>query len=235
MNLPAIFQEQFSQSLQGANLILYSSLFLACMLGNMFVIGFFLPAGTVAALGGYFAEKGNANIVLALFSIWLGMMVGYQCDYSIGRFFFVALIERFTHSRFASRFQVEARLARWQIIVEKHGTKAIYYAYATLGHFRSLVAVSIGISRLSYWRFWANQSIASLLWSIIYAAIGYGIGMALGTISGSYQNIGIIAGCIFLSIYIFWALISAMRGEFYDPLFGRFSFKRQKNKGPAET
>jgi membrane protein DedA with SNARE-associated domain len=208
----------------------YAVVFVACLLGNTFIIGFFLPAGTVAALCGFLARRGVLDVGWVIAAVWAGMIVGYNIDYCLGRFVFARLADRWAATRLGRWLRLERRLQRGAALLDKHGDKAIFYAYAGLGHFRSIVAVSIGMARLSYWRFLFYQLIASLLWSLIYVFLGYFIGVETDNLSGAAERFGAIAAGIFLGIYLLWAIWSALTGEFYDPLIGRISFRRAKRR-----
>jgi len=205
----------------------YFIVLVVCLLGNTFVIGFFLPAGTIAALCGFLARKGTLEVGWVIAAVWAGMIIGYNIDYGIGRFVFARLADRGAATRLGRWLRLESHLKRGRDFLNKHGDKAIFYAYAGLGHFRSIVAVSIGMARLSYWRYLFYQVLASLIWSLIYVFLGYFIGVETDNLSGAAERIGVVAGGIFLCIYLIWAIWSALTGEFYDPLIGRISFHRR--------
>lgn len=113
-----------------------------------------------------------------IFFSTFGTVLGYHVDYLLGRFALVRLLTRWSAGRFGRRLRLAGRLRLSRSMLSKHGGKAILLSH-TIGHLRSFVAMSAGLTHMSYARFLLFEIIAALLWNTIYSLIGYFIAVEI--------------------------------------------------------
>jgi membrane-associated protein len=198
----------------------YPLVFLGALLANMLFIGTLLPGGTLAALGGFFARRGGMDIRWVILCVWLGLVMGFNLDYLVGRLMLRRFADRWMPTRLGRWLRLEQRLARGHAFMNRHGGKAIFLAYATLGHMRSLVAVTGGMTRLSYARFLLVQMVAGLLWSCGYCLFGYFIGVETENLEPIVQRVGIALAAVLFVCYLVWSIHRARTRHHGDIVFG---------------
>lgn len=154
----------------------YLLVFFASMAENTALLGLVLSGGTLALLGAFYARLGTLNLGWVIFFAWLGTVLGYHADYLLGRFVLARFARPLSASRLGQRLRLAGRIRLARALLAKHGGKAILISH-TIGHLRSFVALSSGITHMNYLRFLIFELIAALLWNTLYCLVGYFIGV----------------------------------------------------------
>lgn len=162
----------------------YPIILLGALLENTALLGLVLPGGALVLLGAVYAQQGTLSLPVVLCCGWLGMVLGTSVDYALGRWGVrTALWRRRWQARFARRLtEAERFLAR-------HGLWALLLAHF-VGHVRSFVAITAGMSRLPYRRFLGYEVVAALAWNLVWVLAGYLVGTNLGTLQRFAGGIG---------------------------------------------
>ncbi len=184
----------------------YLIVFLGSFGENTAFLGLFLPGGTLALLGAFYARLGTLNLALVILFATLGTVLGYHIDYLLGRFVLARFVPRWGASRLGRRLRLAARLRLARKMLTRHGGKAILISH-TIGHMRSFVAMSAGITHMPYPRFLAFELLAALLWNTLYGLPGYFIGMEINTLETLLQRAGWGVLGLLLLILLTWRFL----------------------------
>jgi len=126
-----------------------------------------LEGETFVIFAGLAAQKGMLSIELLFISAALGSMFGDQIFFFIGRWYGRKIIHRYP--------KIEPKVDRVIGILEKFSTSFIL-SYRFMYGVRNISAFAIGMSHLTWRRFFVLNMIASFLWSASFCAAGYLMG-----------------------------------------------------------
>jgi len=184
----------------------YLIVFLGALGENTAFVGLILPGGTLALLGAFYARAGTLNIAWVIFFAWIGTVLGYHVDYLIGRFLLGKYAPAWSASRMGRRIRLAGRLRLGQRMLRKYGGRTIFISHA-IGHIRSFVALSAGMTHMRYRRFLGFELIAALFWSGGYCLLGYFLGAEFEMLQGVIERWGLVlVGALVLG-YIGWRLV----------------------------
>jgi membrane protein DedA with SNARE-associated domain len=148
----------------------YPIVFLGAALENTVLLGLILPGGTLVMLGAVYAHNGSMALPLVLLLAFLGMVMGTSLDYALGR---LGLHSSLGHTRVG--LKLEPRLAQAERFLERWGAWAFLLAHF-IGHVRSFLAITAGMTRLPLRRFLLYEGTAALVWNLIFVGVGYALG-----------------------------------------------------------
>ena len=181
----------------------YLLVFLGTFGENTAIVGLLLPGSTLAVLGGIYARQGALNLAVVMVLAWCGTVVGYQLDYVLGRLLLVPLAGHLGATPFGRKLRLAARLRQAGRLLAKHGGKAILISHV-IGHVRSMVALSAGMTHMRYRRFLGFELVAGFVWSCAYVLLGYWLGAQIAWLQPVIERSGwAIAGIIALA-YVGW-------------------------------
>ncbi|MGH2346442.1 MAG: DedA family protein, partial [Chloroflexota bacterium] len=86
--------------------------------------------------------------------------------------------------------RLDAKLADAGHFLVRHGIWALLLAHF-IGHIRSFVAITAGMSRLSYRRFLSYEAAAALAWNLVWVVLGYMVGTNLGLLQRFMSGVGL--------------------------------------------
>ncbi len=184
----------------------YIIVFLGSLVENTAALGLVLPGGTLALLGALYARHGTLNLGWVIFFAWLGTVLGYHADYLFGRFVLARVARHWSMSRLGHRLRLAGRIRLARRLLTKHGGKAILISH-TIGHMRSFVALSAGITHMNYGRFLLFEMVAAFLWNAVYCLIGYGIGMELDRLQLLFERSGWVILGMLTALFLIWRLL----------------------------
>lgn len=179
----------------------YGAVLLGALAENTFLLGLVVPGGTVVLLGAFYAAQGRLALPLVFLLAWLGTFLGATLDYLFGRY----LLGRV---RLPSRWQarLDEGLDQTRGWLQRRGAYALLLAHF-IGHIRSFVAVSAGVSHLPYWRFALYELLASGLWTFLFCLAGYWLADNLQLVERIFNRAGLILGAVIvlLAVVRWWA------------------------------
>lgn len=185
----------------------YWLLFFSSLLEGVIVTGLFVPGGLIVLLGGYFAKTSTlVSFWFVVLLSWIGMFLGDVVNYYFGKGIWHRFFEK---SRFVQRFSriyIFGQEARMRKLLAKYGTLAIFYAHL-VGALRSTVGFFAGMSGFSIRRYLIASCVASLVWSLLFTAIGYFVAEATSDLRDLNGTITFLALGLLL-------LILLLRGVF---------------------
>jgi membrane protein DedA with SNARE-associated domain len=150
--------------------------YLAVLLGtlgeNTALLGLLLPGNSLVLLGAVYARLGTLNLGWVILLASLGTLLGYHIDYLLGRFVLTHVASGWSTSRLGRRIRLAGRLRLARRLIAKHGGKAILMSHF-IGHLRSFVALSTGMTRMKYLRFLGYELVAAVLWNTAFCLLGY--------------------------------------------------------------
>lgn len=181
----------------------YLMVFLGTLFENTALLGLLLPGNSLALLGAFYAKVGTLNLGWVIFFAWLGTVLGYHVDYLFGRYGLSYIMNRWGDSKLGQRLRLAGRLRLASRFLTKHGGKAILLSH-TIGHLRSFVALSAGLTRMNYLRFLLFESSAALLWNTAYSLLGYFIASEIEHLQMLFERAGWVMFALFAVIFLVW-------------------------------
>jgi membrane-associated protein len=181
----------------------YALVFLGSLGENTAFLGLILPGGTLALLGAFYARQGTLALIWVIFFAWLGTVLGYHADYLFGRFLLARFAQQWSASKVGRRLRLAGRIRLARALLSKHGGKAILISH-TIGHMRSFVALSAGITHMHYPRFLAFELVAAFLWNLVYCFVGYFVGMQIDQSQLLFERAGWIILGILVLLFLAW-------------------------------
>ena len=163
----------------------YPIILVGALLENTALLGLVLPGGALVLLGAVYAQQGMLSLPLVLLCGWLGMVLGTSADFALGRW---GVRSSLWHTRWRSR--LEPKLADAGRFLARHGVWALLLAHF-IGHIRSFVAITAGMSRLPYRRFLCYEAVAALAWNLVWVLAGYLVGTNLGLVQRFVSGAGL--------------------------------------------
>jgi membrane protein DedA with SNARE-associated domain len=198
----------------------YLIVFLGTLGENTALVGLILPGNTLALLGAFYARAGTLNIGWVIFAAWLGTVLGYHVDYLIGRFLLGRYAPAWSASRLGRRFRLAARLRLGQRMLRKYGGRTIFISHV-IGHLRSFVALSAGMTRMRYRRFLGYELIAALFWTGGYCLLGYLLGAQFQALQGMIEQWGLLLIPALVALYLGWLIARGKLRRLFRPAHRR--------------
>jgi membrane-associated protein len=190
----------------------YLIVFLGTFFENTALLGLFLPGGTLALLGAFYAQQGTLSLFWVIVVSWIGTVLGYNADYLIGKLLLTRLMTRWGGSALGRRLRLAGRLRLGRRFLARHGGKAILLSH-TVGHIRSFVALSAGTTRMSYRRFLAFELVAALIWNTAFGLFGYFLGTERELLQLVLERSGWVLLALAILAYLGWRILRARRSS----------------------
>lgn len=156
-------------------------------------------------LGAVYAHNGSMALPLVLLLAFLGTVAGTSLDYALGRFGLQSVVR---HTHIASR--LEPRLVMAERFLERRGVWAFLLAHF-IGHVRSFLAITAGMTRLPVRRFLLYEGVAALAWNIVFAGTGYLLGENLDRLQSLMGRGGLAVGLVVLMCYGTYRVVRRVR------------------------
>jgi membrane protein DedA with SNARE-associated domain len=145
-----------------------------------------LPGGTLVVLGAVYAQNGSMELPLVLLLAWAGTVLGASLDFTLGR---LGLQSRLAGTRLGARF--EPRLQGAEQFLQRYGIGAFLVAHF-VGHVRTFVAITAGITNLPVRRFLLAEGIAALVWNSIFVGLGFTLGKHVDALQRVMGQAGLV-------------------------------------------
>lgn len=133
-------------------------------------IGTFLEGETVLVTAGIAAHHGYLSLPAVIVVATFASFVGDQLFFYIGRLYGVSLLARFP--------SLQARTASTTALLHRHHVPIIL-AIRFLYGLRVAGPIAIGMSGVPRLRFLILNLIGAIIWAILIALVGYGIGQGM--------------------------------------------------------
>jgi membrane-associated protein len=182
----------------------YLILFAASAAENVFLVGLAVPGDVVVVLGGALSARANLAVVAVLGWVVLGVVVGANASYWIGRRGGMALVDRWGGRALVGR----ARLDRAVEYFRGHGAKTVFLAAFVAG-IKNLVPALAGASRMPVWRFVSYNAAGSIVRSAALVMLGYFLGASLPRAVKAIGTFNAAALCVVVLLAV--ALAAAHR------------------------
>jgi membrane-associated protein len=181
----------------------YLMVFLGTLGENTALLGFFLPGNTLALLGALYARLGTLQLGWVVVFATLGTVLGYHIDYLLGRFVLVHMASSWSEGRLGRRMRLAARLRLGRRFLKQHGGKAILISHL-IGHLRSFVAISSGMTGMHYGRFLGYELIAATLWNTAFCVLGYFLAGEIDRLQVFIERAGWLVIVILVTLFLIW-------------------------------
>lgn len=143
----------------------YAGLFVILMLCGL---GLPLPEDVALLAGGFLVHRGVTHYPMTLAVSLLGVVVGDNSLFLLGRRFGTSIVRYFGMNRPGSKVQID----RIRDFMDRHGHRAIFYARFLAG-LRALIYLSAGSFGVTPGRFFVYDLLGALISVPIVVSIGY--------------------------------------------------------------
>ncbi|MCA1730691.1 MAG: DedA family protein [Actinobacteria bacterium] len=179
----------------------YVVIFLGSALDN-----FGLPASgdIVMFAGGFFANGGQASLLLVMLVGFLGATVSDNSVYWIGRIGGRPFLTRILKTRILSFILDAQSLGKVERYFEEHGRKTVFAGRFGPG-LRSMTPLFAGVSRMKYYRFLPYSLAATITWALLSGTLGYLFGEYWDELLAVARNVGygfVVLVALLLILYI---------------------------------
>jgi membrane protein DedA with SNARE-associated domain len=172
----------------------YAGLFIVLLLCGL---GLPVPEDVALLAGGFLVHRGITQYPITLAISFVGVVVGDNSLFFLGRRFGTSLVGYFTLGRPHSQQQIE----RLKQFMHRYGNRAIFYARFLAG-VRALVYLTAGSLGVTPSRFLLYDTLGALISVPLVVSIGYFFGpeieLAIRYLGGFDRIVMIIAACCIL-------------------------------------
>lgn len=187
----------------------YTFVFAGVFLESLFFTGWLAPGTAVLLAGGFFASKGDLNVVAILVIAVVGAFAGDSLGYLIGIKSGRGLV-----SRFEDRFKMRERVERVQSYFDKYGGVTVLFARLVSG-VDAFVPLAAGMGHMNYGRYAAFDLPAIAVWATAFVIMGYLSGENWERIENAAEKIGWgligIAVALLVGIYVARLIVTKVR------------------------
>jgi membrane protein DedA with SNARE-associated domain len=184
----------------------YLTVFLGTLGENTAFLGLFLPGNALALVGALSARLGILNLGWVILLAALGTVLGYHIDYLFGRFVLAHAATRWSSGKLGRSIRLAGRLRLARMLLRKHGGKAILLSHL-VGHLRSFVALSAGMTRMNYRRFLGYELVAASLWNTAFCFLGYLLAGELDRLQLLIERTGWMLLGVLVLLFFAWRLM----------------------------
>jgi len=135
----------------------------------------YVEGETFVIFAGYACHEGYLNIYWLIGAAWIGSFCGDQTWFFLGRKFGRQLVERFPKWR--------AGIDTAMLLAEKYNT-AFILSFRFIYGVRNFSSIALGMSNVTWTRFFILNFIAAGMWANIFAWSGYLLGQAFEAVLG---------------------------------------------------
>jgi membrane-associated protein len=154
--------------------------------------GFFLPGDSLLLTAGLLASRGVLNILILIPGLFVSAVLGDQVGYWFGAKTGPLIFNRENSLLFRRKNLLAAK-----VFYEKHGGKTITLA-RFLPFIRTFAPIVAGAAEMNYRRFVMFNLMGGLAWAIGVTLLGYGLGLAFGSIEGIDKYFTLLVIAFFL-------------------------------------
>ena len=169
-----------------------------------------LPADTVVAFGAFLAAQGQATLLGAFLSTWLGNIGGALFIYLLGRRYGA----QYAH-RWMARFGGAGRESQLESMYERRGILALFLSRFIPG-LRALVPPFAGALHIPPVRATLAIAVASGIWYGVVTWIAYRVGSDWDAVQERLRGAGLTAAAVAVVLavlVIFWFVIRRRRAD----------------------
>lgn len=157
-------------------------------------VGTFLEGETILIIAGFLAHRGYMNIYLVILAAFAGSFFGDQLYFTIGRFRGRSFLEKHPAMRVKVKRFTEL-MNRYKIL--------IILSFRFLYGFRTVAPFAIGLSDISYKKFFVLNMLSAVVWAAVFGAGGFLFGRALEIFINDVKRFEyIIIGCVVMTAVI---------------------------------
>ncbi len=181
----------------------YVAVFFGTLGENTALLGLLLPGNSLALLGAVYARLGTLNLGWVILFASLGTILGYHIDYLLGRFVLTRVATGWSTSKLGRRIRLAGRLRLARRLIAKHGGKAILVSHL-IGHLRSFVALSAGMTRMNYLCFLGYELVAATLWNTVFCLLGYLLAAEVERLQMLIERAGWVLFGVLVLLFLAW-------------------------------
>jgi membrane protein DedA with SNARE-associated domain len=172
-----------------------------------------LPATLLLLLAGSLVSSGDLDLWLVLLLATLGVLLGDQVGYLLGRLGGEEILRRVTELTHG-----EDQAERARHFVGRWGAVAVFLSRWLVGPLGPWVNVTTGSAHYSWVRFTSWAVLGELIWVGLYVGLGHVFGDRIEALAGLAGSLGLTLASLVLLAGLGWLLVHHLRKE--DPAPG---------------
>jgi membrane protein DedA with SNARE-associated domain len=145
-----------------------------------------VPSEVTLLFSGFAVHEGWMSFAVAVAAATAGNLVGSLLAYSLGASGLLARVA-----------PLRGVLSRWEILIERHGTSAVFVA-RLLPLARTFVSLPAGARRVRLMPFVALTTAGCALWACAFVLLGLMVGAAWASLSSTLGRVLLVVGIITL-------------------------------------
>ncbi len=143
------------------------------------LIGTFLEGETILIIAGFAAHRGFLSLPLVILFAFLGSVVGDQLYFIIGRKKGTAFLNK--------RPKLLPKVERFRALLNKYNTLTVI-SFRFIYGIRTVAPFVIGLSKISFLKFFILNLISGLVWAASIGFLGYIFGQAIEILIGDIKK-----------------------------------------------
>ena len=196
-NFAATFDTQLSPI---APFIFYIAVAGIIFIETAFLVGFFLPGDSLLFSAGLVAAaRGDVNIVILIFMVFLAAFIGDQVGYVLGRKIGRPYFQRRNSKR------MQKMLVKSERFYERYGWWSVVIA-RYIPWVRTFVPPIAGTVKMNYYKFLSANALGAFLWGVGITLAGFYSGSILWV-----KDISYALAAFFITASLLSALINYLR------------------------
>lgn len=150
--------------------ITYLAIFLAVLLESIVIVGLFFPGVMIVASAAFLASAGRLDLFLVFTAAWIGMLIGDNIGYAMGRFglYRIKPLERYLT-------KIRPKL---EDSIEKHSRLVVFYQF--VGFARAPVPLLLGAIKHPLKKWFLLVIVATTVFISSLVLMSYVVGSFLG-------------------------------------------------------
>jgi membrane protein DedA with SNARE-associated domain len=134
------------------------------------LVGTFLEGETVLIIAGFAAHRGFLRLPLVIIFAFIGSAIGDQFYFYIGRRKGTAFINK--HRKLIPKIE------RFRVLLNRYNI-LIIFAFRFIYGLRTVAPFAIGLSEISFIKFFIINMISGIVWAVLIGFLGYLFGQAV--------------------------------------------------------
>lgn len=161
-------------------------------------VGFVVPGETAAVVGGVYASRGEANVVVMCIVVVLAAILGDSVGYEVGKHFGPRLLAlKILEKR-------RDKLDGAQDFLARRGGSAVFLG-RFVSFFRAVMPALAGTAKMPYHRFLPWNAAGGLVWGTAFVLLGFFAGNSYAAVASKVgTGLAVAVGVVVVVAVIVW-------------------------------
>lgn len=162
-----------------------------------------IPSEVTMTFGGFLAFKGSLSLPLVILAGTMGNLTGSLIAYAIGVYLEEHTIKKFIRNYGKILLLTEDDYDHSVKWFKKYGEGVVFFS-RILPAVRTFISLPAGLFDMNIWKFSIYTTVGSLIWSIVLAYAGFGLGEKWNTLEPYYRKFEVGIAVILILLVLFY-------------------------------